>query len=72
MENRNPSLPSEARGSIKEAIGKVTGDVHAEAEGAAEVKAARKRNCDSSDPSDIPEEPGRGMSSIDRRSNTNK
>lgn len=56
MENRKTGSPSEARGSIKEAIGKVTGDVHAEAEGAAEVKAARKRDREASNSSDDAEE----------------
>ncbi|CAD6553021.1 hypothetical protein LMG28727_05460 [Paraburkholderia kirstenboschensis] len=45
MDNRRgrTAQTSEARGSVKEAIGKVIGDAHAEAEGAAEKKAARER-----------------------------
>ncbi|HEY4296930.1 MAG TPA: hypothetical protein VGM85_10705 [Paraburkholderia sp.] len=43
MNRKDQRLPSEARGSVKEAIGKLTGDRAAEAEGAAEIKAARER-----------------------------
>lgn len=72
MENRKSGEPSEARGSIKEAIGKVTGDAYAEAKGAAEVKAARKRNCETSHPRDDQEElragiSNRGMHSVRNR-----
>ncbi len=40
MDNRRgrTAQTSEARGSVKEAIGKVIGDAHAEAEGAAEKR----------------------------------
>jgi len=59
VERRKKVLPSEARGSVKEAIGKVNGDVRAEAEGAAEVKAARERNREASHRDDQKESPAR-------------
>lgn len=43
MNRKDQNVPSEARGSVKEAIGKLTGDRAAEEEGAAEIRAARAR-----------------------------
>jgi uncharacterized protein YjbJ (UPF0337 family) len=41
-DDRKTASASEIRGSVKEAIGKVTGNKRAETEGAAEKKAARE------------------------------
>jgi uncharacterized protein YjbJ (UPF0337 family) len=45
-EDKKTSTPDERRGSVKEAIGKVTGNRRAEVEGAAEKEAARSNKQD--------------------------
>ena len=59
MDGEKRTLPSEKKGSVKEAIGKVNGDRAAEAEGAAEVKAARARRQAAAASRENPERPDR-------------